>query len=410
MLKALSVIIALFAAPVAASAGRVPPAPMVAVDPADARALDAAVHDLCDKHVALLGEAMHGDGHTDTFKAALVERLVTKCHFDAVFFEASAYEFLGLNRDLREGRPVNADRVGTAIGGLWKFDREVQPLIPFLFDAAKAHRVTLGGIDGQLGAFEETYANDGMPAELTAYLAPPRRDACRETFRRRIYSDFPAGMTYDAAARAEILRCVGDITQSVSTAPDTRVRADQLEMLRNIALFTQADARFDRADASGQPTAFIAVRDYAMYLNFRWLAGRLPATAKIIVWSATSHIAKDATADPSFANLRNLGSYLHADYGDRAFALGFSAQGGAYRYSRKNDKPLDAPPPDSPEATPLPKGDGAIYLGPARLAQIGNAPGAAFGHAYHIANWPRALDGLIVFRAEYPPHSTRPGY
>jgi erythromycin esterase-like protein len=405
-MRTLLAAIFLLLGPAAATPAQPIPAP---VDIADVRALDAVTKDLCDKQVALLGEAQHGDGHTEAFKAALVERLVTRCHFNAVFFEASAYEFFGFNRDLREGKPVTADRIGAAIGGLWKFDREFQPLIPFLFEAAKAHRVTLGGIDGQLSGFEQPYANDTMPAELAAHLAPPRAAECRETFRRRIYSDYPAGMAYDATARADILRCVEDMTRAVDAAPDTPTRAERREMLRNIAVFTEADALLGRTDPSGQPTGFIAARDHAMYRNFRWLAGRLPPAAKIIVWSATAHIAKDATADPAFANLRNFGSYLHADYGARACAVGVSAQSGAYRYSRRNDRPLDTPPPGSPEAIAS-TSNGTAYLGPAQLAKIGNAPGAAFGHAYHPANWNRALDGLIVFGTEYPPHSTRPGY
>ena len=30
-----------------------------------------------------------------------------------------------------------------------------------------------------------------------------------------------------------------------------------------------------------------------MYLNFRWLMARLPAQSKVIVWAATTHVAKE---------------------------------------------------------------------------------------------------------------------
>jgi len=66
----------------------------VPVSTGDERALTAATQALCHQEVAMLGEsATHGDGHTEAFKVALVERLVNECGFDSVFFEASQYEF-----------------------------------------------------------------------------------------------------------------------------------------------------------------------------------------------------------------------------------------------------------------------------------------------------------------------------
>jgi erythromycin esterase-like protein len=373
----------------------------IAVPVTDQRALADAVHDLCGKRVALLGEATHGDGHTDAFKAALVERLVTRCHFNAIFFEASHYEFLGFTRKLRNGESVDQTMVAAAVGGLWKFDREVQPLIPFLFDAAKAKHVTLGGIDGQLGVFESSYANDVMPVELTSYLEPSRRADCRETLRQRTHWDYPAS-PYSDADRIRILQCTADISRALDKAstPDA-AEAELRSMIRNIEAFTRADALRD--------ASFIGARDEAMYDNFRWLAARLPARSKIIVWSATAHVAKDARADPRFASITNFGALLHRDYGSRAFALGFSAASGSYRYSRKDNRPLETPPAGALESSTMSRGVTA-YLGPARLAKVGTVPGAFFSHSYHTNRWSDALDGAVVFDAEFPPHSTRPGY
>lgn len=370
----------------------------------DERAMAAVIRDLCPKHVALLGEATHGDGHSDAFKAALVERLVTQCRFNAVFFEASHYEFLGFARKLRDRAPADAAMVGDAMGGLWKFDREVRPLIPFLFDAAKARRVVLGGLDGQMGALEARYANDEMPVELTNYLEGARRRECREILRRRTYWDYPNG-SYSDDDRAQILRCTADISRAMdkAAAADGATADAQRSMVRNIEAFTRADA-LDRPE-------FITARDKAMYDNFAWLVRRLPKGSKIIVWSATAHIAKNGAADPAYARAGNLGSYVHRDYGARAFALGFSAASGEYRYARKDNRPLATPPSPSLERSAVTSADDATtYLNPARLKALGRLPGAAFSHTFEENDWAGSLDGIVVFGREYPPHSTRPGY
>lgn len=369
----------------------------------DRAALQAVVHDLCTKQVAMLGEAAHGDGRTDSFKVALVEQLVTKCGYNAVFFEASHYDFLAIDRRLRRHEEVTADMVSSAIGGLWKFDLEFKPLVPFLLAEAKSGRLALGGLDFQLGALESFYANDAMPAELTSYLDESQRAQCREAFRHRTYWNYPESAPYSAAQHDELLACVSSITRAIDarSGADPQLRAEQLDMLVNIRRSIEPDL----SDATVRNGA----RDRAMFLNLRWLVNRLPPHRKIIVWTATAHAARDIT--PQMEMVRPFGSYVHETYGPRAFALGFTARSGSYRYARKTNKQLPAPPPGSLEESAIAKdGDATAYLGAPRLAKLGPVPGAAFGHQYHIFGWNSLLDGIVVFPAEHPPHSTRSGY
>lgn len=152
-----------------------------------ASALDAATRDLCERRVALLGEgATHGDGATLAFKAELVQRLVTQCGYRALFFEGSHYDFLAFERALRHN-DATQEMLGSAIGGLWRHDREVASLVPFLFERARAGQLMLGGIDNNLGSAGAFYSLDVMPGELAEYLAPERRTMCREAMRRRIF-------------------------------------------------------------------------------------------------------------------------------------------------------------------------------------------------------------------------------
>lgn len=356
------------------------------------------VRDICPKRVAMLGEATHGDGATVAFKVALIRELVDKCHFNAVFFEASHYDFLEFSRRLQVGEPTSPDMIASAAGGLWKFDREFLPLMPFLYAEARAGRVALGGIDDQLGSAGNFYSLDTMPEELTSYLAEPRRAACRELLRKRIYYQFPH---YGAADRQQVSQCVSEIETALAGAKEPAGKpALHKEMLAGIKRLLSRDLAENIPNISG--------RDRSMYLNFRWLARRLPPNSKIIVWTATFHAAKDATADPDIGMARNLGSYIHKSYGRQAFALGFSALAGSYRYSRKEPaRPLPPAPPGSLESVALANSDAtATYLDARRLHLIGMVPGRPLQANYTTAVWDRVLDGVVVFRQQRPPQRT----
>ena len=145
-----------------------------------------------------------------------------------------------------------------------------------------------------------------------------------------------------------------------------------------------------------------------MQLNFRWLAGRLPARSKIILWGATAHMAKDAAADHHYDGAANLGSLIRRDYKHQSFALGFSALSGSYRYSRSQpDRAVAVAPEDSLEGRAL---AGArrdtVYLDLPHLKAIGTVPGRLLGDDVVTAAWQRALDGVVVFRQQRPPQRT----
>jgi erythromycin esterase-like protein len=405
MILALSLVFsASFLSPSAASAQIAAAAgSRISEEAGERAALDAATRDLCGRDVALLGEnGFHGDGRTTAFKVALIQRLVRRCHFNAVFFEASHYDFLEISRRLRSGEPVSAEMISSAIGWLWNHEAEMAPLLPFLLAEARSGRVALGGLDDQLGGRGMFYSLDLMPVELSGYLAGVRRDECRELFRRRIWSDFPADAPYSEAGRARIGQCLGEVGTAVARAEAARpARRDHI--LQLIANFERAIAR-----DSDESNRIVWERDHSMYLNLRWLAARLPRRSRIIVWAANGHVAKDAGASPLFAGGRNLGAYVHQAYGRRAFALGFSAASGSFRYGVRTSRPIAAAPPNSLEARAIAGTDrDAVYLGPARLAQLGPISGAAFDDHQQIpARWASVYDGIVVFRAERPPQRT----
>src|SRR3954471_816529 len=306
-------------------------------------ALRAAERDLCGKEVALLGEnGFHGDGKTPVFKTELIRRLVTRCGYRAVFFEAGHYDFLAVQRAVRRREPVTEDMVSSAIGAIWNRDREVAPLVAFLTQQARAGRLTLGGLDDQLGALGAFYSLKAMPTELARFLPPGQREACEAALGQRMRFEYSDASPHDPASIARVQDCVGRMRGAVlASRADAAGRGEYLEMLASIE-------RALRRDFVDMPIR-IAGRDRSMYLNLRWLAARLKPGAKIIVWAANQHVAKDAALDPDFTAGASLGAYVHAAYGPRAFALGFSAASGSFRWSRGEYRPIVPAAPRSLE-------------------------------------------------------------
>jgi erythromycin esterase-like protein len=372
------------------------------IDPADDDAIAAVVHDACHREVVMLGESnTHGDGNTEAFKVAIVERLISECGFDSVIFEANHAEFINIARRFRTNQPVSVDQVSAAIGGLWKFDREFQPLVPFLLAKAQARQISLGGIDDQLGGLEQDYANVEMFKELTGLLPPQQRQDCTLALHRRIYSDYTKAAPYSQSDRSQIAACLSDIQLAVTTdrTSDRRIREEWREMI-------SATQRWVNRDFVSTAESDVS-RDRSMFQNFQWLRRQQPRRHKVIVWAATVHIAKQGGAKWADRSGTNFGSYVHREYGARAYSLGFSALSGAYRQGRSFVHDLPSAPPDSAEALAIHGTEAsAVYLGLRQLAAMGTLPGAIFGHSYQTLRWANFLDGVVVFRAEHPPSST----
>ncbi len=363
---------------------------------ADEKALAETVRDLCGKKVALLGEgANHGDGNTEQFKVALVDKLIRQCGFTVIFFEASHYEFLNLERARKSRQRIGEAQIAAAVGGLWRFDLEFQPLLPVLADGLNDGALRLGGLDDQLGGFGQDFSNKLLGEDLTLGMAPDRRSACREAIHHRVYQDYPPERPYSANDKDALLLC---LTQAEQTARDN----EQRQMLRSLGRWIGRDLLDD--------AEMVRERDRSMFENFRWLSTRLPRSAKIIVWGATIHLAKDASATPYFPASGNLGSRVRAMYGKAAYALGFSALEGAYRVGGRDQRQLPAAPAGSLEVQTIAAADAdqdAVYVGPGRLARFGRISAAAFRHEYQRTDWSLALDGIVVFRRERPAQLTR---
>jgi erythromycin esterase-like protein len=156
------------------------------------------------------------------------------------------------------------------------------------------------------------------------------------------------------------------------------------------------------------PDAELAAgRDRSMFQNFAWLRRQRSKRHEIILWSATVHIAKQVS--PTWGG-KSFGSYVHQEYGARAFSLGFSALSGSFRQGRKDLHELPTAPLDSLEAQAMQgSGSSAVFVGSKQLAAMGTLPGAIFRHSYQTLRWANFVDGVVVFRVEHPAISAMGG-
>ncbi len=374
-----------------------------AADPAALIDTDSAVRALCGERVALLGEPpIHGFGNTLAFKAQLVRRLVQQCHYNAVFFESGLYDFLHIDQERRSGHDVPTSMISNAIGGLWA-NKEVQSLVPFLRDEVNAGRLTLAGLDDQIGA--GSYASRQMSSDLVQSLAGEEQSRCLAILERHMLWRYTQDAPYRISDKERIVGCLDEIKtqlsrtqQQTQSSQQSRAMVESLE--RNFTRnFTEDD--FTNKD---QEIRWFNDRDRSMYVNFEWLLHRLPPRSKIIVWAATVHTAKDLSGVAGFEQKIPLRSYIHKAWNHQAFSLAFSAYSGEYAFTHQPVRPLGTTPLSSLEAQGFTQnGSSTVYLSSGQLQGYGSVQARPLSLDFKTAHWDRVVDGLILVRVERAP-------
>jgi erythromycin esterase-like protein len=362
------------------------------------------VQELCGKSVAMLGESpVHGFGKTLKFKVELVRRLIDDCHYNAVFVESGTYDYLNIQKKLKSGQDVTDSMISAAIGGLWA-TKEVQPLIPFLREKAKAGSLTLGGLDDQLGM--GTYAQREMSSDLVQYLQGHERSRCLATLQKHMLWQYTDDAPYGPPDKARIVGCLDRIEARLSQPGESKApwAEEDRTMIDSLKRRFARDFPEDFANSADPDVTWWNERDRSMYLNFRWLLSRLPSHSKVIVWAATVHTAKDLRGINGFDGKVPLGSYIRRDFENRAFALGFSAYSGSYAFVGQPVRQLSAAPDTSLEWQSFAKRDSdTVYISLKQLRKFGLAAARPLGTNFSTARWDEVLDGLVVFREERAP-------
>jgi erythromycin esterase-like protein len=128
----------------------------------------------------------------------------------------------------------------------------------------------------------------------------------------------------------------------------------------------------------------------------------------VIVWTATTHAAKNLSGVPGEEKFVPLGSYVRRQFKNDAFVLGFSAYSGTYALGRQPVRSLVVSPANSLEGRAFDNGDSDTrYFNSSQIGKLGSIPARPLGPDFKTANWGDVLDGLVVFREERPPQFSR---
>ena len=366
--------------------------------------IEPVVRALCGKRVALLGETpVHGFGETLKFKVEVVHRLVDECHYNALFWESGIYDYVNIEKKLKSGHDVTGAMISAAIGGLWA-NREVQPLVPFLRERVMAGRLTLGGLDDQIGA--HSYASREMSSDLVESLRGDERSRCFAVLQRHLRWQYTDDSPYGPSDKTKLLGCLDEIEHRLSQPGESKKSwpEEDKAMVESLKRNLARDFTEDDWAKNDQKVKWANDRDRSMYLNFEWLYSRLPRNSKVIVWAATVHVAKDLSSVSGFDGRVPFGSYIKRDFGDRVFSLGFSAYSGEYEFIHPPVKELSAAPISALEGQVFAERDSdTIYLSRKQLRKCGTVAARLLGTDFNTARWDQVVDGLIVFRKERAP-------
>lgn len=354
---------------------------------AASKEIDRAVHSVCTKDIVFLGEDDHHAGATTlALKAVLVERLVKQCGFRSVVFESQFYDMLDFDRSAVAGSATR-DQLNFAIGELWTRFAQFQLLVDWLYDEAKSGKLRVAGMDPQVGGIHSHYSQERLPGELASVLDGDRRAACQAAIARYNNQDYD-----DAAPLLQQLRgCLSDVHAALD-AKGTHAPADLRAMADSYASYLE----FADEDSHGG-------RERAMYDNLMRIRARWPKGTRVLVWSASVHAAK--AIDGVRPGIRSLGSYVHAEFGDRAAVIGISALAGSRGNTGGHGTPhaLVAAAPGSLEAKAWADGhDGTLrFVDGSQLKAMGKVPGRALDYdTFNELDWSQLLDGVFVLRDE----------
>jgi erythromycin esterase-like protein len=337
------------------------------------------VEAVCHTQVVVLGELpSHGEARGFQAKARIAQRLIERCGFDAVLFEAGIYDFIGFQQAAAQRRatPLQLDR---AIGGFWR-TRELADWRRWMFRRAASGTLVLGGLDDQVSATAE-YARATLPGLVGASSGAE----CEQAVIRNLHWRYDAAHPFDEPERVRLHRCARAAADAVATR---RTGAPEQVMAENLASY------FHRQLAPAEARS----RDEVMYRNFAWQSGRMPRGSKWIIWTATVHAARRQGS----ITYKPLGAWLAEHWGDRLGVIGFSALAGRSSMAGMPAQALPQAPPGSLEARALGTRAAWAYLDRRALRRIGSAPSRLFGR-FTSADWSTHFDGVVVFREEVAP-------
>ena len=337
---------------------------------------------VCQKRIVLLGELpTHGEAQAFDLKSRITDRLIARCGFTGVLFEAPIYDFIGLERAV-ETRDAKPEQLDNAIGRFW-WTRELLPWRRALFEAATRKRVVVGGLDDQV-SITSHYARATLPGLIAAASPESAATECGEAVSRHLGWTYDAKNPFDEREQLRLQQCARGAADAAATNPS--LDAADRAMLESFARY-----------ADRQRPGATSGRDESMYRNLAWYLDRLLKDSRVVVWTATVHAARRQGALPEAP----LGARAVERWGDRVGAVGFTAYSGFTSRAGRPASPISQAPPDSLEATTAREPPFAV-LDSGKLRALGRVPSRLLGK-FASETWADYFDAVVVIRREVPP-------
>lgn len=406
------------------------------IDPADQdfTDLDGLRSKLAGVRIVLLGEATHGDGATFLAKTRLVEFLHREMGFDALIFESGFYDCWKAADMLTRGADARRS-FQRCVWPMWSARQELDALQDYV-ERARAGGAPLAvlGLDPD---FVMEPSRDYLAAELRVAVAAAglAADAAVSELLSLVDSLYAYLDRRSPRPSSEAVERFISTAQAVAqemdtvSAPASVDRTYWVRVLENLV----SHVRF-RLRPAGQPPSreSIEMRDEQMARNLDWLMREGLPGARVIVWTATLHAARnlsaltvlqDTQAGPWGLSLQDLqdlqemyrtkqvmGDYLRQEYGDRMYAIGFTALGGTTAAGGLSGTPIGPPSDGSLEDLLGRAGFQYAYLNLRNLSTGGTwlsreLTARPLGYGEMRAKWSAVLDGVFFIRTMTP--STR---
>lgn len=366
-----------------------------------------------DARVVMLGEQSHSDGTTFLAKARLVAFLHQEMGFDVLAWESGIYDMDRSWQRIVAGADVHAaTRAG--VYPIWGISEQVRPTLDYVASTLERGRpLEMAGFDVPLTG---AVADDSLPLHVAQFareigspvVNDPAWGPAMATLRS--VGNGRGRFTRPSAADQEaLLRVLATLRTHASAAGGRRALwwAQVLESLHAAARMLWAWPM-----VGGSTPEIDILREDQMSRNLLWLANEHYRGRKIIVWAASSHVARNLPALRSLAGtvqgvpgLRRMGEQVHAVLGSEMYALGFTAARGSWG-SPSMPTALQPPLQGSLEAHLDQLGMAYAFIDFRNPAPGGewlkDALARPFTYTYLRGDWPRVLDGMFYTREMVP--------
>ena len=379
-----------------------------------------------DSRIVMLGEQSHGDGTTYLAKSRLVKFLHQEMDFDVLAFESNMYLSRRVNTLLEEGQPP-FDAMTAGIPWTFSKSEQFQDLVSYIGqEFNSANPLVIAGFDialrNQSNSWDMTVFLNG----ITTFLASVGLDSSRyddwANFREIIEVTMDSGYAYvdppDSVSQLKLINTIEQIQDdlaSITSDPNPRETSFWVQIFENVRVNSERVWNVNYDHYNSTPREILNLRDERMGENLVWLANEYFPNRKILVWAATSHIARnmqavDVFATPEYEDMVRMGDVVWDSLGSQVYAMGFTAYEGTYGaplYPNFSTRLLQPPVPHSLEDLVNRAGFENAIVNFRDLPQSGlwlqeDLVCRPFGYTNMMGDWTQLMDGIMYTKTMVP--------